>query len=176
MLSIEKGVIYWQAKEISQWKVREARMFEEVRLSEEAALAQAEKEKAKGKAALEEAEGAMKMAEMEAHRRLLAEMMAKREAEEKDQALTALADRDFRYRKYTIQDIETATEKFSPSLKIGEGGYGPVFKGLLDHTPVAIKILSPDASQGRKQFQQEVWYIYALYFIVLYIIYEFFHK
>jgi K+-sensing histidine kinase KdpD len=27
---------------------------------------------------------------------------------------------------------------------------------VLDHTNVAIKILRPDASQGRKQFQQEV--------------------
>ncbi|KAH1094010.1 hypothetical protein GYH30_039651 [Glycine max] len=33
---------------------------------------------------------------------------------------------------------------------------GPVFRGQLDHTPVAIKILNPDASHGRRQFQQEV--------------------
>ncbi|KAK3011037.1 hypothetical protein RJ639_012658 [Escallonia herrerae] len=61
-----------------------------------------------------------------------------------------------RYRKYTIDEIETATEHFSESLKIGEGGYGPVYKGKIDHTRVAIKVLRPDAAQGRKQFQQEV--------------------
>ncbi|XP_061350402.1 U-box domain-containing protein 34-like [Gastrolobium bilobum] len=145
-----------KAKEINQWKLEEARKVEEAKMSKEAALALAKKEKAKAKAALEAAEEAMKMAEKEAQRRLHAEMKAKREAEEKDRALTALAQNDKRYRKYTIEEIEHATQKFSPSKKIGEGGYGPVFKAQLDHTPVAIKILNPDASQGREQFQQEV--------------------
>ena len=152
----QEGVIYWQSKEITQWKLDEARKVEEAKLAEEAALGLAEQEKAKARAAMEAAEEAMKIAEKEAHKRLHAESIAKREAEEKDRALTALAHKDKRYRKYTIDDIEKATEKFSPSMKIGQGGYGPVFKGYLDHTPVAIKILSPDASQGRKQFHQEV--------------------
>ncbi|XP_057549526.1 U-box domain-containing protein 34-like [Amaranthus tricolor] len=60
------------------------------------------------------------------------------------------------YRKYSIEEIETATDRFSKSLKIGEGGYGPVFKCYLDHTRVAVKVLRPDAAQGRTQFQQEV--------------------
>ncbi|KAE8735254.1 hypothetical protein F3Y22_tig00000340pilonHSYRG00122 [Hibiscus syriacus] len=59
-------------------------------------------------------------------------------------------------RKYTIEEIEEATENFAAENKIGEGGYGPVYKGKLDHTPVAIKILRPDAAQGKRQFQQEV--------------------
>ena len=83
-------------------------------------------------------------------------MMARREAEEKIRVLTALSKSEFRYRKYTIEEIEAATEKFSETMKIGEGGYGPVYKGKLDHTAVAIKVLRPDAAQGRKQFQQEV--------------------
>ncbi|XP_027333580.1 U-box domain-containing protein 35-like [Abrus precatorius] len=145
-----------KAKEINQWKLEEARKVEEVKVSKEAALALAEQEKAKAKAALEAAEEAMKMAEKEAQRRLRAEMKAKREAEEKDRALNDLASKDIRYRKYTIDDIENATQNFSLSMKIGEGGYGPVFKGQLDHTPVAIKILDPNASHGRRQFQQEV--------------------
>ncbi|KAK9734114.1 hypothetical protein RND81_04G115800 [Saponaria officinalis] len=61
-----------------------------------------------------------------------------------------------RYRKYSIEEIEEATDHFSQSLKIGEGGYGPVFKCYLDHTQVAVKVLRPDAAQGRTQFQQEV--------------------
>ncbi|KAI4337159.1 hypothetical protein L6164_015607 [Bauhinia variegata] len=145
-----------KANEINQWKLEEARQVEEARLAGEAALAMAEMEKAKAIAAIEAAEKARKMAEKEAERRKQAEMKARREAEEKDRALTALNQGDVRYRKYTIEDIETATEKFSPSMKIGEGGYGPVYKGQLDHTPVAIKILRPDAAQGRKQFNQEV--------------------
>ncbi|EAY74665.1 hypothetical protein OsI_02560 [Oryza sativa Indica Group] len=71
-------------------------------------------------------------------------------------ALDAISSHDFRYRRYNIDDIELATERFSDELKIGEGGYGPVYRASLDHTPVAIKVLRPDAQQGRKQFQQEV--------------------
>ncbi|XAR57610.1 Non-specific serine/threonine protein kinase [Bertholletia excelsa] len=145
-----------KANELQLWKMEETRRFEQARLSEEAALAIAEKEKAKSRAALEAAEKAQKLAEIEAQRRKYAELKAKREAEEKNRALDVLSQNDVRYRKYTIQEIETATNHFSGSLKIGEGGYGPVFKGKLDHTPVAIKVLRPDAKQGRKQFQQEV--------------------
>lgn len=152
-------VIGCQARELHQWKLEEARKFEEARLAEEAALAMAELEKAKCKAAIEAAEAAQKLAEMEAQRRKQAEMKAKQEAEEKNRALSALTHNDIRYRKYTIEEIEAATEKFSGSMKIGEGGYGPVYKGRLDHTPVAIKVLRPDAAQGRKQFQQEVYMI-----------------
>ncbi|KAK8465422.1 hypothetical protein PHAVU_009G079300 [Phaseolus vulgaris] len=145
-----------QAEQIRQWKLEEDRKVEEVRLSQEAALAIAEKEKARAKAAMEAAEEARRRAEQEAQRRKNAEMKARAEAEEKERALSTLAQNDIRYRKYTIEEIEIATGKFSSSNKIGEGGYGPVFKGHLDHTPVAIKILRPDASQGMKQFNQEI--------------------
>ncbi|XP_068345633.1 U-box domain-containing protein 35-like isoform X2 [Pyrus communis] len=144
-----------KANELSQW-MQEARKFEEVKLAEQTALAIVEMEKAKCKAAIEAAEASQKLAEMEAQRRRQAEMKAKKEAEEKNRALNALAHNDLRYRKYTIEEIEEATENFEPANKIGEGGYGPVYKGKLDHTLVAIKVLRPDAAQGRKQFQQEV--------------------
>ncbi|KAK8547352.1 hypothetical protein V6N13_098064 [Hibiscus sabdariffa] len=145
-----------RANELHQWKMEEARKFEEAKQAEEAALAMAEKEKAKCKAALEAAEAARKLAEMEAHRRRQAELKAKKEADQKTRALNVLAKNDVRYRKYAIEEIEEATENFAASNKIGEGGYGPVYKGKLDHTPVAIKVLRPDAAQGKKQFQQEV--------------------
>ncbi|KAG2254050.1 hypothetical protein Bca52824_084186 [Brassica carinata] len=60
------------------------------------------------------------------------------------------------YRRYSIKDVEGATNGFSDSLKIGEGGYGPVYKAVLDYTSVAIKILNSGITQGLKQFQQEV--------------------
>lgn len=151
-----------QARELHQWKIEEARKFEEARLAEEAALAMAELEKAKCKAAIEAAEAARRLAEKEAQRRKQAELKARREAEEKNRALSAITHTDARCRKYTIEEIEAATAKFSESMKIGEGGYGPVYKGILDHTPVAIKVLRPDAAQGRKQFQQEVRYALCL--------------
>ncbi|GAV63651.1 Pkinase domain-containing protein/Usp domain-containing protein [Cephalotus follicularis] len=145
-----------KAMELQRWKVEEERKLQEARLAEEAALAIAEQEKAKSRAAIEAAEASQRIAELEAQKRRTAEMKALKEAEEKKKALDALAHTDVRYRKYTIEEIEAATEYFAISHKIGEGGYGPVYKGYLDHTPVAIKVLRPDAAQGRSQFQQEV--------------------
>lgn len=55
-----------------------------------------------------------------------------------------------------MKEIQHATKNFAGTEKIGEGGYGPVFRATLDHTPVAIKVLRSDMSQGEKQFQKEV--------------------
>ncbi|PVH38484.1 hypothetical protein PAHAL_5G269100 [Panicum hallii] len=145
-----------RAKEMQMLKLEDARRLEEARHAEEAALALADMEKAKCRTAMEAAEAAQRLADLEAQRRRNAEMRARREADEKVRALDAISNHDFRYRKYHIDDIEMATERFSDGLKIGEGGYGPVYRASLDHTPVAIKVLRPDAHQGRKQFQQEV--------------------
>ena len=42
--------------------------------------------------------------------------------------------------KFTIEGICKATKNFSPSFKIGQGGFGTVYKGkLADGTIVAIK-------------------------------------
>ena len=125
-------------------------------MAEEAALALAEKEKAKSRAAIESAEAAKRLAELEGQKRINAEMKVLQESEEKRKALDALAQSDIRYRRYSIEEIEAATDFFTESRKIGEGGYGPVYKCYLDHTPVAIKVLRPDAAHGRSQFLQEV--------------------
>ncbi|XP_043712074.1 U-box domain-containing protein 35 isoform X2 [Telopea speciosissima] len=145
-----------KARDLHRWKMEEEQKFEEARMAEEAALAIAEREKAKCRAAIEAAEASQRIAELEAQKRVNAEMKALKESEEKKKVLDALAHSDVRYRKYTIEEIEAATEFFIDSRKIGEGGYGPVYKCYLDHTPVAIKVLRPDAAQGRSQFQQEV--------------------
>lgn len=42
--------------------------------------------------------------------------------------------------KFTMEEIFKATRNFSPSFKIGQGGFGTVYKGRLeDGTLVAIK-------------------------------------
>ena len=41
---------------------------------------------------------------------------------------------------FSIEEILTATNNFSPALKIGQGGFGAVYKGVLpDGTVVAVK-------------------------------------
>ncbi|GFQ01463.1 U-box domain-containing protein 34 [Phtheirospermum japonicum] len=139
--------------ELHQWRMEEERRLEEARLAEEAARWAAEKEKAKYKAAMENAQAAQRIAELESQRRVDAEKKALQDLDDKDKALCG---GPLRYRRYTIEEIEEATEYFAQSRKIGEGGYGPVYRCYLDHTSVAVKVLRPDAAQGRSQFQQEV--------------------
>ncbi|XP_056847563.1 U-box domain-containing protein 35 [Raphanus sativus] len=135
------------ATELHKWKVGKEQKLEEVKLAKEAAIAMAESEKEKSRSAIETAVAAHRTAELEAQKT--------KHIEENKKPLVKTTT-DLRYRKYTIEDIEVATEDFSPSRKVGEGGYGPVYKGTLDYTQVAIKVLRPDAAQGRSQFQQEV--------------------
>ncbi|XXG70959.1 hypothetical protein AAC387_Pa07g0318 [Persea americana] len=145
-----------KAQELHRWKIEEEQRLEESRLAGESAIAIVEKEKAKARAAMEAAEAHKRIAELEAQKRINAEMRALKEVEDRKKAMDALVNTDIRYRKYTIEEIEFATENFAESRKIGEGGYGPVYRCYLDHTPVAVKVLRPDAAQGRSQFQKEV--------------------
>ncbi|XP_024004620.1 putative cysteine-rich receptor-like protein kinase 35 isoform X2 [Eutrema salsugineum] len=58
--------------------------------------------------------------------------------------------------QYDFKTIEAATDKFSESNKIGQGGFGEVFKGVLpDKTEVAVKRLSKTSSQGDREFKNE---------------------
>lgn len=42
--------------------------------------------------------------------------------------------------QFTMEEILKATKNFSPSLKIGQGGFGTVYKATLDDgTPIAVK-------------------------------------
>lgn len=123
---------------------------------EENALAMIEMEKQKCRTAMEAAQKAQQLAELELQKRKNAELKAMQEAEERKKMMDAFTRSDLRYRKYTIEEIEIATNNFATSAKVGEGGYGPVYKGFLDHTAVAIKVLRPDISQGVEQFQTEV--------------------
>ncbi|KAL0561062.1 hypothetical protein IC582_001480 [Cucumis melo] len=145
-----------KAMELNNWRREEEQKLEEARLAQEAAMAIAEQERARCRAAMEAADAAKRIAELESHKRATLEMKAVKEAEEMQKALKNLAQSDIRYRRYSIEEVESATEHFAQSRKIGEGGYGPVFRCRLDHTSVAVKVLRPDATQGRTQFQQEI--------------------
>ncbi|XLT05410.1 hypothetical protein HN51_044159 [Arachis hypogaea] len=58
---------------------------------------------------------------------------------------------------YTYKELQIATENFSPANKIGEGGFGSVYKGKLrDGTLAAIKVLSAESKQGVKEFLTEI--------------------
>ncbi|RWW30872.1 hypothetical protein GW17_00004522 [Ensete ventricosum] len=133
-----------KAMELQRWKVEEEQRLKEARQAEEAALALAQREKARCLAAIQTAEASKRIAESEAQKRISAEMQALKESEERRKAIDSLSHTSLRYRRYTIEEIEVATEYFANERKIGEGGYGPVYRCYLDHTPVAVKVLRPE--------------------------------
>ncbi|XP_040363265.1 probable leucine-rich repeat receptor-like serine/threonine-protein kinase At3g14840 isoform X2 [Rosa chinensis] len=64
---------------------------------------------------------------------------------------------------FTLRQIKAATNNFDPLNKIGEGGFGPVYKGiLLDGTIIAVKQLSSKSKQGNREFVNEIGMISCL--------------
>ncbi|KAL3740478.1 hypothetical protein ACJRO7_021718 [Eucalyptus globulus] len=62
-----------------------------------------------------------------------------------------------------LEDITKATSSFSSLNKIGEGGFGPVYKGLMsDGVQIAVKRLSRNSRQGCDEFKNEVLLIARL--------------
>ncbi|XP_023765112.1 cold-responsive protein kinase 1 [Lactuca sativa] len=60
-------------------------------------------------------------------------------------------------RLYKYKDLQIATGDFKPENKIGQGGFGSVYKGLLkDGKIVAIKVLSAESRQGLREFLTEI--------------------
>ncbi|KAJ0744827.1 putative protein kinase RLK-Pelle-DLSV family [Helianthus annuus] len=58
---------------------------------------------------------------------------------------------------FDLPILSRATNNFSDNNKIGEGGFGPVYKGLLeDGREVAVKRLSKRSTQGVEEFKNEV--------------------
>ncbi|KAH8494476.1 hypothetical protein H0E87_021026, partial [Populus deltoides] len=58
---------------------------------------------------------------------------------------------------FDMKTIIKATENFSIDKKLGEGGFGTVYKGNLNEgQEIAVKRLSRDSGQGLKEFKNEV--------------------
>ncbi|XP_065878501.1 cysteine-rich receptor-like protein kinase 26 isoform X2 [Euphorbia lathyris] len=59
--------------------------------------------------------------------------------------------------QFDFETIRASTDDFSAVKKLGQGGFGSVYKGtLLDGQHIAIKRLSSDSSQGDVEFKNEV--------------------
>ncbi|KAH9610650.1 hypothetical protein KSS87_002965 [Heliosperma pusillum] len=64
---------------------------------------------------------------------------------------------------FPLKQIKAATDNFSIRNKIGEGGFGPVYKGVLpDGKVIAVKQLSSKSKQGNREFVNEIGMISAL--------------
>ncbi|KAL5707377.1 hypothetical protein ACHQM5_018282 [Ranunculus cassubicifolius] len=64
---------------------------------------------------------------------------------------------------YSLRRIKSATDNFSSANKIGQGGFGAVYKGALsDGSEIAVKQLSSKSRQGNREFLTEIGILSAL--------------
>ncbi|XP_010467886.1 PREDICTED: U-box domain-containing protein 34-like [Camelina sativa] len=113
-------------------------------------------EKERHMKAVKEVEAAKALLAREFCQRQIAEVNALKTYLEKKKVIDQLLGTDHRYRKYTIDEIVTATEGFSPEKVIGEGGYGKVYRCSLDSTPAAVKVVRLDTPEKKQEFLKEV--------------------
>ncbi|XVF17392.1 hypothetical protein REPUB_Repub10bG0117800 [Reevesia pubescens] len=61
-------------------------------------------------------------------------------------------------KRFTYHELSRATNSFAEDGKLGEGGFGGVYKGLLtdSNTEVAVKRVSRGSKQGKKEYISEV--------------------
>ncbi|GAV60690.1 Pkinase_Tyr domain-containing protein/Malectin domain-containing protein/LRR_8 domain-containing protein [Cephalotus follicularis] len=81
----------------------------------------------------------------------------------KDSENSELRGLDLQTGYFTLKQIKAATDNFDSANKIGEGGFGPVYKGVLsDGAVIAVKQLSSKSKQGNREFVNEIGMISAL--------------
>eukprot|EP00253_Pinus_taeda_P011902 PITA_11902 len=79
---------------------------------------------------------------------------------EEDEAINVIRSK---LKIFSYADMKIATGDFDRENKLGEGGYGAVYKGILsDGKMVAVKQLSSDSRQGKREFINELAVISAV--------------
>ncbi|KAF7102661.1 hypothetical protein CFC21_103758 [Triticum aestivum] len=113
-------------------------------------------EKNKHFRAIEEAEMVKEAFTRETYSKHNAETVTNMATTEKAKVLDALLSTGKSCRRYSRHEIELATENFSDAKKIGEGGYGIVYRCTLDHTEVAVKVIQQDSRGKIDEFFKEI--------------------
>uniref|UniRef100_J3MLR1 Uncharacterized protein n=1 Tax=Oryza brachyantha TaxID=4533 RepID=J3MLR1_ORYBR len=86
-------------------------------------------------------------------------MRKKRRWRKADHLTGADAAEDFESVKSTLlslASLQVATDNFNESMKLGEGGFGAVYKGLLTGQEVAVKRLAKGSNQGLEEVKNEL--------------------
>ncbi|KAL5564958.1 hypothetical protein UlMin_028122 [Ulmus minor] len=80
------------------------------------------------------------------------------ENEECDVSIEDEFERGVGPKRFSYSELSRATNNFAEEGKLGEGGFGGVYKGLLSEckTEVAVKRVSKGSKQGKKEYKSEV--------------------
>lgn len=154
-------IMMMQIQVLSSECSEEARKVEHALQEEEALKQVVADEKAKHLEAIEEVEQAKKSFTREAYSRNKAEMVASMISLDKAKVVDAILSTSKNCRRYKKHEIELATDNFSEARKIGEGGYGNVYRCTLDHTEVAVKVIQQDSIDKTDEFLREVIMVYG---------------
>ncbi|XP_023552615.1 receptor-like serine/threonine-protein kinase At4g25390 [Cucurbita pepo subsp. pepo] len=62
--------------------------------------------------------------------------------------------------RFSYSLLRRATESFSPSRRLGQGGFGSVYYGTLPqtHKEIAVKLMDSGSLQGEREFQNELFF------------------
>ncbi|CAL5438514.1 unnamed protein product [Camellia sinensis] len=82
----------------------------------------------------------------------------KNRVENKYKALYELLEAETGPKKFSYQELATATRYFVEEEKLGQGGFGGVYRGFLKelNSYVAVKRVSKESKQGIKEYASEV--------------------
>ncbi|XP_054778930.1 L-type lectin-domain containing receptor kinase IX.1-like [Prosopis cineraria] len=86
----------------------------------------------------------------------------KKKMEDDDESNENMSDDDFERgtgpKKYSYAELASAANYFKDEHKLGQGGFGGVYRGFLkdSNSHVAIKRISEGSKQGKKEFASEV--------------------
>ncbi|GKV51534.1 hypothetical protein SLEP1_g58179 [Rubroshorea leprosula] len=133
-----RGCAIWFGELLDLKKVQFARQHLYIRMS----AADSDHEETKGKTKMK-----------------LGLILARRENSRSDER----QNEDMELPVFELDAISKATNNFSLSNKLGQGGFGPVYKGTLpDGKQIAVKRLSRSSGQGLVEFKNEVALIVQL--------------
>lgn len=59
-------------------------------------------------------------------------------------------------KRFRLKELQAATANFNSKNQLGEGGFGKVYKGVLEKKEVAVKRFSKNSHQGKQDFIAEV--------------------
>uniref|UniRef100_A0A0E0MI72 Uncharacterized protein n=1 Tax=Oryza punctata TaxID=4537 RepID=A0A0E0MI72_ORYPU len=88
---------------------------------------------------------------------------SKTNADEDEALIWGLQGRSSEFTIYDFSQVLEATDNFSEENKLGQGGFGPVYKGRFpDGVEIAVKRLASHSGQGLTEFKNEIQLIAKL--------------